>query len=650
MESQLDRIMDPNRYQTMEQAYATQLIRELAGNHWRAIDKALVRFFQQHCPELSALWLLVAGETSKASSQGHLCLELQEAEAYLQSAGLPIPDWASRLQEANLLISVAMLDERPLVYASDAWYFRRFYACQQQIQAYLQHTSGQSQRLRSQMELPVLQTLLDGLFAAKAEPDWQRLACALSASSQFSVITGGPGTGKTTTVVKLLALLQQWQHQQQLPPLRLVLAAPTGKAAVRLRSSIQKALVSLALEPAIQAAVPTEVSTVHKLLGARPHSKNFYHNEHHPLALDLLVLDEASMLDVELFSALLRALPLNARLVLLGDKDQLASVEAGALLGSLCAFAAKGRYSSATLQWLTALSHVPLPAELETASPQALDQQIAMLRKSYRFSADSGISALAQAVNQGDLAQVQTLCQQQKADLHVLFKPSQLHLRQLVLSGQADGQGQSGFSHYLRLVQQGAEGPLHGANQDQWAQAVLSAFGRFQLLCAVRQGEFGVQQVNQQVELWLQACGLVDAHTQWYPGRPVLISQNDYGLGLMNGDVGICLRRDWQGKSVLAVAFASTEPGQAIRWVLPGRLPAHETAYAITVHKSQGSEFDHAVLLLPAEPSALLTRELVYTAITRAAKQFSLVCPEPQLLLQAVSAKTSRAGSLRLEL
>ena len=645
MESQLDRTM-----QTLEPSYQAQLQLELTGSRWRAIDKALVRFFQQQCPGLSALWLLLAGETSKASSEGHLCLEQQDAEAYLLRAGLALPDWTVRLVEAQVLISPAQLDERPLVYANGALYFRRYYSCQQQIQAYLQQGSTQSQWLRSQMSVPALKALLDGLFAKSAEADWQRLACALSASSQFSVITGGPGTGKTTTVVKLLALLQQWQRQQQQSPLRLVLAAPTGKAAVRLRSSIQKALASLALEPEIESVVPTQVSTVHKLLGARSHSKSFYHNAQQPLALDLLVLDEASMLDVELFSALLSALPAKARLVLLGDKDQLASVEAGALLGSLCAFAAEGRYSNATMQWLSALGDAPLPAELEAAVPQALDQQIAMLRQSYRFSADSGIFALAQAVNQGDLTQVQALCRQPKADLQVLLQPSQLSLRQLVLSGQADGQGQSGFSGYLQLVRQQVTADSPWADEDQWAQAVLAAFGRFQLLCAVRQGEFGVQQVNQQVEQWLQAKGLVDAHTQWYPGRPVLVSQNDYGLGLMNGDVGICLRRDWQGKSVLAVAFASTEPGQAIRWVLPGRLPAHETAYAITVHKSQGSEFDHAVLLLPAEPSAVLTRELVYTAITRAARQFSLVCPQPALLLQAVSAKTSRAGALRLEL
>lgn len=641
----------------MEALYQTQLEKELQGARWRALDKSLVRFFQTKCPEVSAMWLLLCGQVSQALAKGHLCLEREEAERYLQEHGLALPNWPEALGNAAMLVADGVLDERPVVFVKGALYFRRYFAYQGKIKDYLCQSLSQSQVLRSATSPEQLGALLDGLFASTAEPDWQRLACAISATSQFSIITGGPGTGKTTTVLKLLALLWQLQHAKGQPALRLVLAAPTGKAAVRLRSSIKKTLQGLQLPPELKAQLPSDVATVHKLLGARAQSKQYVFHAQNPLPLDVLVVDEASMLDVELFTALLDALPQSARLVLLGDKDQLASVEAGALLGSLCQFASEGRYSLETFSWLQGFSAAKLPNALLSLEPELLEQHIGMLRKSYRFSDTSGIAALANAVNAGQLQTLASLCANPWPDLQVLMEPSEQALEQLVLFGTSKNQPNPvcsyGFTPYLELV---AKGPLNASGelstdeaQETWAREVLVAYGRFQLLGAVRQGAFGVVGLNQQVERWLHQAHLIDAQQQWYPGRPVLINQNDYALGLMNGDVGICLRREWQGRQVLAVAFASSEATDAIRWVLPSRLPLHETAYAITVHKSQGSEFDHAVLVMPDQAAQVLTRELVYTAITRAAKQFTLVCQVPSLLRQAVQTKTSRAGSLRLE-
>ncbi|WP_290784930.1 exodeoxyribonuclease V subunit alpha, partial [Halomonas sp.] len=260
-----------------------------------------------------------------------------------------------------------------------------------------------------------LSKVLDALFPTSATLDWQKAACALAARSPFAVITGGPGTGKTTTVVKLLALLQTLALGEGRRALRIRLAAPTGKAAARLNESIAGQVAGLSLdglsdlwEPnllgekavdQLRRAIPTEVTTLHRLLGSRPDTRHFRHNARNPLPLDVLVVDEASMVDVEMMAALLDALPPRARLVLLGDKDQLASVEAGSVLGDLCARAEGGHYTPATADWLAEATGQALPPEMLDAEGAPLDQAIAMLRHSHRFDAESGIGQLASAVN-----------------------------------------------------------------------------------------------------------------------------------------------------------------------------------------------------------------------------------------------------------
>lgn len=549
-------------------------------------------------------------------------------------------------------------NNQPFVYANNALYMRRYFSYQQQIALYLEQSNERSQKLRQAIDPALLNQLLEPLFpataATSAAPDWQRLSCAIAASSSFSVITGGPGTGKTTTVVKLLLVLQQLQQQQGAAPLTIQLAAPTGKAAVRLRSSIRTTLDKLPASAEIKSQVPTEVSTLHKLLGARAQSRQFKQNALEPLALDLLVVDEASMLDVELMAALLSALPAHARLILLGDKDQLASVEAGALMAELCQWAEQGHYWPVTVDWLNQLSFAAVPELLISQQGKALEQQIGMLRVSHRFDPQSGIAKLATAVNNGQSAEVTAICQADYADLQYLEAAEVRQLKQFVLTGQVKSQikDAAGFSFYLQTV---AQSPALDASEqaiENWAQQVLTDFSAFQLLCAVRQGPFGVEQVNLSVEKMLHQAGLIQQtsqqSSQWYAGRPVMVTQNDYALGLMNGDVGICLLRPYQGKLILAVAFASEDSCKAVRWVLPSRLQQVETAYAITVHKSQGSEFSHAVLVLPDHFSPVLTRELIYTGITRAAKLFSLVCAKSDLLRLAIEQKVQRHGAVRL--
>ncbi|WP_288741889.1 exodeoxyribonuclease V subunit alpha [uncultured Rheinheimera sp.] len=624
---------------------------QMQGKDWRALDKALVTFFREQQKLPAALALLI-GQCSFALAQGHLCLPLkrmpQQSEQEWQALMALYPD----------LFQLDTDNNQPFVYANNALYMRRYFSYQQHIAFYLQQSSQRSQQLRQAINPALLDQLLDPLFpvtaATAVEPDWQRLSCAIAASSSFSVITGGPGTGKTTTVVKLLLVLQQLQQQQGAAPLTIQLAAPTGKAAVRLRSSIRTTLDKLPASAEIKSQVPTEVSTLHKLLGARAQSRQFKQNALEPLALDLLVVDEASMLDVELMAALLSALPAHARLILLGDKDQLASVEAGALMAELCQWAEQGHYWPVTVDWLNQLSFAAVPELLISQQGKALEQQIGMLRVSHRFDPQSGIAKLATAVNNGQSAEVTAICQADYADLQYLEAAEVRQLKQFVLTGQVKSQikDAAGFSFYLQTV---AQSPALDASEqaiENWAQQVLTDFSAFQLLCAVRQGPFGVEQVNLSVEKMLHQAGLIQQtsqqSSQWYAGRPVMVTQNDYALGLMNGDVGICLLRPYQGKLMLAVAFASEDSSKAVRWVLPSRLQQVETAYAITVHKSQGSEFRHAVLVLPDHFSPVLTRELIYTGITRAAKLFSLVCAKPDLLALAIEQKVQRYGAVRL--
>lgn len=621
-----------------------QLELHMQGKDWRALDKALVTFFREQQQLPPALALLI-GQCSFALSQGHLCLPLEQMPQHSEA------EWLALMALYPELIRLNEDRNQPFVYANHALYMRRYFSYQQQIARYLQQSSERSQLLRQTIQPALLEQLLEPLFPATAtEPDWQRLSCAIAASSSFSVITGGPGTGKTTTVVKLLAVLQQLQQQQGAAPLSIQLAAPTGKAAVRLRSSIRSALDKLPVSAEIRAQVPTEVSTLHRLLGARAQSRQFKQNVFEPLALDLLVVDEASMLDVELMAALLSALPEHARLILLGDKDQLASVEAGALMAQLCQWAEQGHYWPQSAAWLNQLSPAAIPEHLISQQGKALEQQIGMLRVSHRFAPDSGIAKLAIAVNHGQSAEAIAICRADYADLQYLEVAESGQLKEFFLSGQSKTQqaDAAGFRFYLTTV---AQSPALDATEqqiDRWAQQVLADFSAFQLLCAVRQGPLGVEQVNLLVEKVLHHKGLIQHSSHWYAGRPVMVTQNDYALGLMNGDVGICLLRPYQGKWMLAVAFASEDSNKAVRWVLPGRLQQVETAYAITVHKSQGSEFRHAVLVLPDRFSPVLTRELIYTGITRAAKLFSLVTAKPDLLASAIEQKVQRQGAIRL--
>lgn len=696
------------------------LDRWVARGWLRALDRAFAAFLAREVPDAPAPLLLAAALASHQLGRGHVCLDLAQTLAEPDLA-LSLPPEGDSLEDppprpSALLGELALADwqaalthplivgdgpgSTPLVLDGTRLYLRRYWHHERSIQ---QHIAAKLEGDASDArDNATLARALAALFLTSDTLDWQKAACALAARSPFAVITGGPGTGKTTTVVKLLALLQTLALGEGSRPLRIRLAAPTGKAAARLNESIAGQVAGLSLdglsdlwEPnllgdgdggisRLRSAIPTDVTTLHRLLGSRPDTRHFRHNARHPLPLDVLVVDEASMVDVEMMAALLDALPPRARLVLLGDKDQLASVEAGSVLGDLCARAEGGHYTPETADWLSQATGQALPEEMLDPEGTPLDQAIAMLRVSHRFDAASGIGRLAGAVNRDapgreKRAAIREVLGHGYADLsHLrLETDGDRGLERLVVSGNAAGfpdRGKSagegrvvngqplpppvGYRHYLEVMKAAApqaspDGEVDREALDDWAQKVLDAHGRFQLLCALRRGPWGVEGLNERIRAALEKEGLIDSgdgRRLWYPGRPVLVTRNDYGLGLMNGDIGITLalpQPTGEGRGpALRVAFPAGDGSGRIKWVLPSRLQAVETVFAMTVHKSQGSEFTHTALLLPDAPNPILTRELVYTGITRARHWLTLVETGRGQLLDAVERRVMRVSGL----
>ncbi len=580
-------------------------------------------------PELA----LAAALASHATGQGDICVNLRQWARRAQwrintqpeiagplLALPPIDDWLAALRASPVVGQPG--ERQPLVLdGRGRLYLYRYWAYEQHLAEALLHRARAAPPLHDAARL---RADLDRLFPPDPGlrgPDWQKVAAAVAACKQICVISGGPGTGKTSTVLRILALLTGQSGER---PLRIALAAPTGKAAARMQESIRAAKPGLDLDAAHLERIPEEASTLHRLLGANPDATRFRYNRDHPLPLDVLVVDEVSMVGLALLARTVEALPAEARLILLGDKDQLASVEAGAVLGDLCAGA--GRFSPDFHARLAALTGMSLPSGRESTSP--LGDATVLLRHSYRFGADSGIGALARAVNRGRAAQALDLFEhtpQQDIAWRDLAEPA-------ALAAQLGPPVVAGFAPYLEAVQ---------ANQAP-AQ-VFACFNRFRVLAALRNGPFGVEALNRLCEAALQAHGLIDSHQLWYPGRPVMIVRNDYNLRLFNGDVGIALA-DAAAPEHLRVFFLDSDG--RLRGIAPARLPVHETVYAMTVHKSQGSEFEQVLVVTPDQPSPVLSRELIYTALTRARRQ-AVFYGAGTVFAAAVLRRLQRSSGLR---
>ncbi|HLA27947.1 MAG TPA: exodeoxyribonuclease V subunit alpha [Syntrophales bacterium] len=593
----------------------------------RAIDSetAIAAGFAEHTKRLATKLGVpreaanMAGEAARATIQallgGDVCTDLQTI-----AAALGMPEGTVRVSLLNSGVVKADGEGRklPLVLDNEGRiYLYRYFDYELQLADALLRRIPTAKPPSLNADV---RAFLDRRFAGNAvrlsgRPDWQKIAVVMGLTNPLTIISGGPGTGKTTIVTTLCAALAMSDS----PP-RIALAAPTGKAAARMEEAIRGQVD--AIDPAIRERLPSRSSTIHMLLGARPESNEYQYNRDNPLPYDLVVVDEASMVDLALAARLFTAMPQGGHIVLLGDKDQLASVQAGAI------FAELARHTSFTAAMADHLSNETGISQtlLQTMDPDhtGLADCVVWLKENYRFGPESPIGQLAALVRDSNVAELVGWLHNQGNGI-VLWRAIGVGLPEQVI-----GELVKGFEPYVKAVRLGDP------------EEALSAFDNFCVLCAIHRGCRGVQGINDILTERLRPtlAGEKAGRSVWFHGRSVMVTENDYGLGIFNGDIGIALD-DSDGD--LKVWFTSRDGG--VRAIAPPRLPAHQTAFAITVHKSQGSEFENVALILPENDSPVLTRELIYTAVTRAKHGLALY-GALDVLRSAVGRPTIRRSGL----
>jgi exodeoxyribonuclease V alpha subunit len=590
-----------------------------------ALDLHFARFIRGLAGDNPPEVALAAALVSRWRGEGHICLDLSIP------AGKSLPPGAGdsvRCPELDpwrrILLESPVVGRpgewKPLILAGSRLYLYRYWEYENKLAAILKQ--------RMEAEPPAfnedrLGKSINRLFppaAAATAIDWQKVAAFTAAVKTFAVISGGPGTGKTFTVAKILALLSEQNGDK---PLRIALTAPTGKAAARMEEAIQEGRAALPCPEAVKSS-PAAASTIHRLLGSAPHAPHPRYHEDNPLSVDIVVVDEGSMIDLALLSRLVQAIPASARLILLGDKDQLASVEAGAVFGDICHRGNRPAYSTAFAESCRRITGESIPAQGPDHSlPPAADCHVELLRN-YRFHGESGIAAASSAVNEGD-------------------GPGALRVLKTALAGDAHWQTLPTPEALYKSLEITLTEAFAGYLTTTDPRDVFGRFNLLRILCVLREGPYGVGHINGLVEEILHRHKIIRRDRPWYFGRPILITSNDYTVRLYNGDIGIVLP-DPEGQNELRVFFPT--PEGTFRKILPSRLGSYETVFAMTVHKSQGSEFDRVLCLLPDRDTPLLTRELIYTALTRARRDVTLWGRE-DVFLKAVSRRIERSSGLR---
>jgi exodeoxyribonuclease V alpha subunit len=561
-------------------------------------------------PELE----LAAKLVSSFRARGDVCVPLRDvtpAEAErMGSTEVPaLRNWVKKLRSSGVVGNPG--EFAPLILdRSERLYLQRYWKYEDELGRNLQT------RLREKSPCDFdpgdLARGIAELFPGPS--DLQQVAAFVAATSRLCVISGAPGTGKTRTIVLICALLITLAGKRELS---FALAAPTGKAAARLKQTIAQTGVSLRLPGELK--LPANASTIQRLLGATGDSPHFRHNAKNPLTADVVIVDEASMIDLALLAKLFDAIRPDARIILVGDKDQLASVEAGSAFRDICT---PGFELGVSVSLVEAFARVTGEKLNGTSTDQALIHSVVVeLRRNYRFTPGAGIGELSNAVNRGDAVGAIAVL---KSGGSIRWRPTpslknfQRELRERV------------FPRFEKLLK--VSDPA----------VALKQLGEFAVLCALRRGPFGAETVNALLEGMLRETGLIEVAGRYHAGEPIIIVRNDYNLGLFNGDLGVVLPDAVTGE--LRVFFRGAED-QVLNFA-PGRLPAHEPAFALTVHKSQGSEFHDALVVLPERDAPVLTRELLYTGITRVRETVEVWASE-EILRQTIERKIDRSSGLR---
>lgn len=626
----------------LEQAITQNLLRPLD-----------LRFAQMLVEDENPILLFVFAYLSAQTGAGHVCLPLsiiqkdqlfdgrqkEFAQEIWQKMGKPSAK--KIVEELTHCHCVSQSNDdfsSPIILDNGLLYLQRMWSYEEKVAQFFRQEHS-----IVDIDENELIKVLNQLFPAtkeSQETNWQKVAASVAITSPISIISGGPGTGKTTTVAKILAAFVMLTSNEK--PI-IQLAAPTGKAAARLTESLGKALAQLNLSEEENKWMPKQAQTIHRLLGAQPESQQVRYNKDNPLQLDILVVDEASMVDLPMMARLIDALPSKCHVIFLGDKDQLASVEAGAVLGDICRFSEDG-FSQKRFDQINHLTQGELVKSTDiipvSQTPvSVVSDSLCLLRKSYRFGEDSGIGQLALAVNKGQAKTTIALLKKAEVSpqqLEIALEPQDvsfiaLESKESYLLMIQDAV--NAYREYLTLVSQKASPDI-----------ILNAFNQYRLLCARREGSFGVSGLNDKIEMLLHRQRLIRRPTNSYQsdyiGRPIMIQRNDSTLGLFNGDIGIMLNND-EGEMK---AFFQLPDGK-LKAIQPSRLPQHETAYVMTVHKSQGSEFTHTALVLPDKFSPVVSRELLYTALTRAKQKLSLYASE-SMVKMAIQTRIQRRSGL----
>lgn len=600
----------------------------LAEEFFQPIDRHLATLMQKFsggdCPELA----LAAALVSRRLADGNSCLGLDEV------AGIIIPDWQigdisslnfpSRGDWEKVLRATSVVgqpgEDKPLILDSAGrLYFHRYWKYEQTVAAeFLKRRRQPAFALDPKTVSAALAKLFPG---ATNETNWQKIAAFTALRQRLTVITGGPGTGKTWTVARLLALLLESPGGENL---RVKLAAPTGKAAARLQEALAHSLAGLAGSANVKARLQAKdlTTTIHRLLGTIPQSTKFRHDAGNPLPVDVLVVDEASMVSLALMAKLLAALKPDARLVLVGDQNQLPPVDAGNVLGDLCRAAETNSFSKTFSDDYEACSGKSLAGK-NISTGEGLTDTVIQLRTNFRSGETIALNEISAFVNAGDASGAVQLLQQPAAALAWQPLPAAKILKAALRDAVV--------SHYGDVLKSATPA------------AALAALGIFRILCAVREGPLGTEAINHLAEEILAEAGLIPPDkfkSGNYAGRPLMVTTNNYALKLFNGDTGVV----WPADNFSALVHFPSETG-GIRAVARERLPEHETVFALTIHKSQGSEFDHVLLVLPETASPVLTRQLFYTGLTRARQSVRILAPE-MILRATIATQLQRASGL----